>query len=383
MTKKNRTIRVSAFTAIGIAATVALVALSSAETATAASVLNGPIALGTSSTYGALAGSSITNTGTTTVIGGIGVDPGSSVTGFSGPPNGSFTGAENVSNSAALRAKNDLTTAYNDAAGLTPQASGLANLDGMSLTPGVYSGGALSLSNGGILTLAGTSATSVWVFQASSSLTIGSATQVVITGGASACNVFWQVGSSASLGTSAAFQGTILAAKSITASTDASVIGRLLAGTGDVTLQSNAITVPTACAAGSRPSTSPTITSHTLPSATAGTPYSFRVLTSGTPTPTFAMTGGALPGGLGLDSASGVISGTPTTTGTSSFTIRASNGVGVPVTATLAIVTTSQLAMTGVDAAPPLALGGTLLGLGVFALLIGRRFRAATVRSRS
>ncbi len=383
MTKKHRTIRSLTFTAIGLAATVALVGLSSTETAVAASVLNGPIALGTSSTYGALAGSAITNTGTTTVVGGIGVDPGSAVTGFTGSPNGSFTGAENVSNAAALKAKNDLTTAYNDAAGLTPQSSGLAVLDGMSLTPGVYSGGALALSNGGILTLAGTSASSVWVFQASSSLTIGSASQIIITGGASACNVFWQIGSSASLGTSAAFQGTILAAKSITAATGASVIGRLLAGTGDVTLQSNSITVPTGCAAGSRPNTSPTIRSRTLPDATAGTPYSFRVLTSGTPNPTFTMTRGALPVGLGLDSLSGVISGTPTTTGTSSFTISARNSIGAPVAASFTLITTGHLATTGVDSAPPLELGGALLGLGVIVLLIGRRLRSATVRTRS
>jgi hypothetical protein len=381
MSNKKITVRTRVLATCGLLTVFGVWSIATAGAADAVSVINGPIALGTSSTYGTLAGSALTNTGPTTVDGDIGVDPGSAVTGFTGAPNGSFTGAENVANAAALQAKNDLTTAYNDAAGLTPTTSGLAELTGLSLTPGVYAGGELALSDNGTLTLAGTSASSVWVFQAASSLTIGSATHIIITGGASACNVFWQVGSSANLGTSAAFQGTILAAQSITASTGATVAGRLLAGTGDVTLQSNVITVPTGCAAGARPSTSPAITSGVPTRATTGVPYTFRVTATGVPTPTFTVTSGALPAGLSLNAATGVITGTPTTKGAPTFTVTASNGIGSPASASFTLETVPLLALTGVDPGPALSLGGTLLGLGALLLVI-RRLRIPATRTR-
>jgi Ice-binding-like/Putative Ig domain len=372
---------------MGVLAIVGLWSITSVGTAEAASVLNGPINLGTSATYGALAGSELTNTGPTTVNGDIGVSPGSSITGFTGAPNGSNVGAVNDDNAAALQAKSDLTTAYNNAAGLTPTTSGLAQLSGKSLTPGVYSGGALDLSNNGTLTLAGTAADSVWVFQAASSLTIGSATHIIITGGASACNVFWQIGSSASIGTSAQFQGTVLAAKSITVATGAAVIGRLLASTAAVTLQSNSITVPANCAAGGTPTTtnSPAISSAAPPAGTTGTPYSFDVTASGIPAPTFSITSGALPAGLALNGTTGEISGTPTAPGTSIFTVTATNAnapavsavytvaVGV-ATPTLALAAPT-LALTGSNSAPALTLGSILLISGGLLFAVPRRRR--------
>jgi hypothetical protein len=246
----------------------------------------------------------------------------------------------------------------------------------------VYSGGALSLSDGDTLTLAGTSADSVWVFQAASSLTIGSATHIIITGGATACNLFWQVGSSASIGTGADFQGTVLAAQSITAATGASVTGRLLASSAAVTLQSNSITVPTNCAPGSAPSYSPTISSGAAPTATVGKPYSFRVAAAGSPAPSLTVSSGSLPAGLTLNGTTGMISGTPRTSGSSTFTLTAANSIA-PEAARVLTITASrpELATTGVDPTPALTVASIFLAAGVV-LLIARR-RTITVMRKS
>lgn len=179
------------------------------------------------------------------------------------------------------------------AASLTPTVSGLGNLTGLSLVPGVYSGGELSLDGGGILTLAG-SATSVWVFTASTTLVTGSASAIVLTGGASACNVFWRVGSSATLGTDSDFVGTVMAEQSITATTGTDVVGRLLAAGAAVTLDTTDVTVPTGCAAAGTVGTNggPVFTSGSPVDATVGESYAFTVSATGTPAPTFAVTAG-------------------------------------------------------------------------------------------
>ncbi len=367
--------RIRALSAIGIAAAVAFWSFGSAGAAQAASVVTGPIDLGTSATYGVLAGSAITNTGPTVVTGDIGVSPSTSISGFGGAP-GLNSGAVHSADAAAAQAQADLTTAFNTAAGLTPTTSGLAELNGMSLTPGVYSGGSLSLANNGTLTLAGTSASSIWVFQAASSLIIGSATHIVITGGATACNVFWEVGSSATIGTSAQFQGTVLAAQSISADTGASVIGRLLSSTAAVTLDSNPITVPTNCAPPSAPVTtnSPEMTFGTPSHATAGSPFSFALTASGTPSPTFSITSGTLPAGLTLNPTTGLISGTPTSAGSSTFTVTATNGSAPDVSAIVTIAADQPvLAETGVNPTVPLLLAGALLLGGV--VMVHRRRR--------
>jgi LPXTG-motif cell wall-anchored protein len=382
----KRGFRTRTLTTFGVIAVVGIWGIASAGMAQAASVQNGPIGLGTAQTYGTLAGSAITNTGPTTVNGDLGVSPGSSISGFTGAPDGTNVGAVHDNDAAALQAQNDLTTAYNNAAGLTPSSSGLAELSGMSLTPGVYSGGALSLSDNGTLTLAGTSASSIWVFQAASSLTIGSATHIIITGGATACNVFWQVGSSASIGTSAQFVGTVMAAQSITAATGATISGRLLASSAAVTLENNTITVPTGCAAGTAPTTvlSPVMHSTTVPTAEVGTPYSFGLGAAGSPAPTLSITSGALPQGLTFNSTTGMITGTPTITGTSTFTITASNGVAPNAAVSYSLVTAgAALASTGVDPAPALIMASILLTAGGLLIAARRRQSSTTTLRKS
>ena len=145
-------------------------------------------------------------------------------------------------------AKSDVTTAYLDAAGRTPDTtfvSGDNQLGGQTLVPGVYSFGHATTANLiGNLTLSG-DANAVWIFQASSDLVTASSSTVTLTGGAQACNVFWQVSSSATLNTSSTIQGTILALTSITVAHGATVDGRVLARNGKVTLDTNTITRPT------------------------------------------------------------------------------------------------------------------------------------------
>jgi hypothetical protein len=318
---------------------VASASLLTAGSAQAATTPGGPIDLGAAAAFGVLGGSAVTNTGPTLVNGDLGVSPGTSITGFTGTPEGTSTGTLHQTDAVADRGQNDLTTAINAGAALTPMTSGLSELDGQTLAPGVYAGGALSLANNGTLTLAG-SASSVWVFQAASTLTIGSGTKVLLSGGASACNVFWLVGSSATVGTTAQLQGTILADQSISATTGATISGRLLARSGAVTLDSNTITVPTGCGApAGQPALSPQISSAAPTSATVGTAYAFTVTATGTPAPTYEVTAGALPAGLTLDTATGTITGMPTAAGSSTFTVTASNGTAPDATATYVIAT--------------------------------------------
>jgi len=329
---------------LGLVSTLTLGALS---TASAATVIDGPINLGTAAGYGVLANSTVTNTGPTIVNGDLGLSPGTSITGFGGAPDGVVNGTVHATDAAAAQAQADTTTAYNVAASLTPTTTGIGELNGLSLTPGVYTGGALALSNNGALTLAG-AADSVWVFQAASTLTIGSATRITITGGANACNVFWQVGSSATIGTAAQFQGTILAQQSITATTSATIVGRLLAGGAAVTLDTNTITAPTNCAPSVPPvvTVAPTITSGAPANPTAGTPYSHTITASGTPAPGYAVSSGSLPAGLSLDSTSGTISGTPLTPGSSTFGVTASNGTAPDATVSYTVTTQAAVVVT-------------------------------------
>jgi hypothetical protein len=202
--------------------------------------------LGTASNFAVLAGQAITNTGATTINGDVGLSPNgsSSVTGF---PPGIINGGTHYADAVALQAKNDLVTAYNDTAGQTPFVDLTGqDLGNKNLSPGTYRFSS-SAQLTGPLTLSGFG---IYIFQIGSSLTTASGSRVVLTNNAQACGVFWQVASSATFGTTTAFEGTVMALASITMNTQATLIGRALARNAAVTLDTNTITRPAASCAG-------------------------------------------------------------------------------------------------------------------------------------
>jgi len=201
------------------------------------------IVLASSSDYVVLAGSTVTNTGATKITGDVGLSAGTSVTGF---PPGIIVGTKHVADPSAVQAKLDLTTAYNNAAGRTLGPVSLAgNIGGQTLPPGLYkSTSGLAISSGNLTLDAKGNANAVWIFQIASTLTTTSGRKVILSGGARAANVFWQVGSSATLGTTSVFKGTIMADQSITMNTGASLEGRAFARIGAVTMNDNTIVRP-------------------------------------------------------------------------------------------------------------------------------------------
>jgi ice-binding like protein len=201
--------------------------------------------LGTADAFAILAGSAVTNTGATLVHGNLGVSPGSSVTGF--PPGMLTAGAMHVADAAAMQAQNDLTTAYNFAAGEVCNSSLTGqDLGGLTLTPGVYCFSS-SAQLTGILTLnALGNPNAVFLFQIASTLTTASSSAVVFTNAGQGDSLFWQVGSSATLGTTTAFAGNILALTSISLNTGANIqCGRALARNGAVTMDTNDVSIDT------------------------------------------------------------------------------------------------------------------------------------------
>jgi hypothetical protein len=204
-----------------------------------------PVPLGTAGTFGVLASSAVTNTGPSVINGNLGVSPGTAVSGF---PPGSVTGTiYSAVGSLAGTAQGDLTTAYLNAQGrVCPVVNLPGDIGGRTLLPGVYCNSSTSLGITGTVTLDGNGdPNAVFIFQIGTTLTTASTNSVVnLINGAKASNVFWQVGSSATLGTSTIFNGIILAQISITLTTGAVFNGRALARTGAVTLDSNLMTNP-------------------------------------------------------------------------------------------------------------------------------------------
>lgn len=198
--------------------------------------------LGTEQDFAVLAGSTVTNTGSSVITGNLGVNPGSAVTGF--PPGLVAGGTIHAADAESLQAQNDTTTAYNNLAGqacdfdLTGQ-----DLGGMTLVSGVYCFSSSAQLTGTLTLNAGGDPNAVWVFKTGSTLTTASGSSVLLTNGAQPCNVFWQVGSSATLGSATAFVGNILALTSITLNTGANLSGRALARNGAVTLDTNNVSV--------------------------------------------------------------------------------------------------------------------------------------------
>jgi hypothetical protein len=214
---------------------------------TAAAACSSPVPLLTAGNFKVLAGSTVTSTTTppgTTITGGdLGLSPGTSVTGF---PPGTVTPPHvmHVADPTAAQAQLDLTAAYNFAKGLASNGVLAGDLAGLTLTPGVYTTSSTTMiSVGGTLHLSGT-ASDVFVFQIGSTLTTLAGTQVILSGGVLPSNVFWQVGSSATLGTNSIFVGNIMALASITLDTGATLQGRALARNGAVTLDDNTIFDP-------------------------------------------------------------------------------------------------------------------------------------------
>lgn len=194
--------------------------------------------LGTTESFAVLGATTVTNTGNTIIRGNLGLSPGTAVTGF--PPGLVVPpGTTHIADAVALGAQNDATTAYNNLAGQACDFGpfGPTDLAGQTLAPGVYCYSS-SVQNSGTVTLDG-SATDVWVFRIGSTLTTGPGSSVVGTG--NKCNIFWQVGSSATLDTTSTLAGTIIALESISMNNGATLNGRALARNGAVTLINNTI----------------------------------------------------------------------------------------------------------------------------------------------
>ena len=276
MKKSNK---VKVFTAVALLPLLAIfIAPASSNAATPT------ITPGTTTTFGVLAATTITNTGPTTISGtaggDIGLAPGSS---FTGSTSVTASGVQHIADTAATTAQTDLVTAYNDISAPTPTVLASAELASQVIVPGTYSTGAGSFANSGALTLdAKGDANAVFIFQAATTLITSPGSTMTLINGAQACHVYWKVGSSATIGSNSTFVGHVYAQTSITANTGASIQGQLLARTGAVNLNANSIT-NSACAT---PTPAPTATATATPTAT---PTDTATATA-TPTPTVTPT---------------------------------------------------------------------------------------------
>lgn len=290
--------------------------------------------LGAVESYAVLAAAGVTNTGPTKLTGNLGTHPTAAVTGFFGTTAnegpGTVTGQVHQADANALSARTALTTAYNNAAGQPTDFAVGVELGGKSLVAGVYASGTFGITAGaGFLTLTGSSS-DIWIFKAASTLITGASSEVHLSGGAQACNVFWQVGSSATLGASSTFQGIILSNTSISVGNSAVVAGRLLAGavadSGAVTLDNDTIAIPT-CAL--------------PPAAATATP-------TATPTATLAPATATAAAATATAIAATATAAAPTATPTATL---------APATATAVAATATAIAATATAIAPATATG--------------------------
>jgi hypothetical protein len=369
-------------------------------TADAAIVPTVPLA--TAAEYSVLAATTVTNTGPSVLAGSLGVSPGSAVVGF---PPGIVLPPSTVqaASGPAATAQANLTIAYNNAAGRPLDAEVPADLAGQTLQGGVYAAtanGPLGLT--GTVTLDGAGdPSSVFIFQTGSTLITGSGSTVALINGAQECNVFWQVGSSATLGTSSTFRGNILALTSVTVQTGATVAGRALARNGAVTLDTNVftlpscdLTVPTTAApttaapsstAGGPTTVAPSTTAGgpttVAPSTTAGGPTTVAPSTTAAPSTTQAGAATTLPGASTSTTAAtdGFVSTVPVPAAPGeSFVGRLGAPTSVASTGTRGRTTRSggtvELPATGAGLlVGSLALAGASLGMGAVALRARRR----------
>jgi LPXTG-motif cell wall-anchored protein len=294
--------------------------------------------LGTAASFSVLAGTpAVTNTGGTTIDGSVGISPAASVTGF---PPGIVGGTIEAGNAVALQAQSDLTAAYLVAAS-APVVASHAALGGLTLVGGVYNSGGTTLDLTGTLTLDGQNdPSSVWIFKASSDLITASSSSVNFINGASPCNVFWQVTSSATLGSGSTFVGTILALTSVTLANGVTVYGRALARNGTVTLINDRF-LTLACAGGAAVPTPPP-----PPPPVAPTAPPFTVAPSATP----------------------AVAPTATPMATTTPTVAPAPATAAP-SAAVAGVQTLPSTSTDEQLSPLLVLAIALAGLGMLMLL--------------
>ena len=264
-----------------------------------------PVDLGSAGTFAVLAGSTVTNTGPSVINGDLGVWPGTAY--VPGTPAAEVNGAIHAGVTAAQHAQASLTIAYNDAAGRTEGVVGVAgDLSGQTLYPGLYKS-ASTISITGDLTLdANDDPNAVFIFQVGSALTVASGGRVVLTGGARAANVFWQIGSSATMGTYSSFKGTVMAYASVTIATGATLDGRALAQNAAVTLDTNAVTMQTSVTA--PPPTAFSLTSANQLPVDLGSAGTFAVLAGSTVTNTGPST---INGDLGVWPGTSFVPGAP------------------------------------------------------------------------
>ncbi len=243
---------------LGLVASVGLITL--LYGASPASAQTAP-SLGSAQSFAVLGASTVTNTGSSIITGGLGVSPGTAVTGF--PLGLGVSGAIHAADAAASAAQTSVSTAYNSLASqaCTRDLTGL-DLGGQTLTAGVYCFSSSAQLTGTLTLNAQGNASAVFIFKMGSTLTTASGSSVVLINGGSPCNVFWQVGSSATIGTTTSFAGNILALASITVTTGASLTGRALALTAAVTLDTNAASATTCAAPPPPPAPAPTIATN-------------------------------------------------------------------------------------------------------------------------
>jgi ice-binding like protein len=346
----------------------------------ASAAITPTVQLGAATAFAVLAHSTITNTGTgTTVSGDVGLSPGTTIAAF--PPGQIINGTKHDDDAVAGDAQTALTAAYLDAAGRTPFTTTSATLAGETLPAGVYKASS-SLGLVGTVTLNGHgNPTAVFIFQVGSTLTTHSSSTVALVGTAQACNVFWQVTSSATLGTTSTFVGTVMALASVTLTSGVHVAGRVLARTGAVTLITDVITKP-ACITPLATSTSTTTT--TAPPATT-TPTTGTTASGGSGTGSGGSTGsGAASTGTGASTGA-------TTTGAGAVGSTGSGGGTSAAGTTAGTVVPTGAPETGAGGASwsgddPLLVGGgvlALIGAAGAAVLAVRRRRSPADRAKN
>jgi hypothetical protein len=334
-----------------------------------------PVGLGAAHSFAVLAGTTITNTGATTINGDVGLHPGTAITGLTAEM---VNGEMHVADAEALAAKDALVIAYGDAAGRTPTATIGSALGGTTVLGGVYASDNGTFVIGGTVTLdAQDDPDTVFIFQMASTLTTAVGSSVVLTNGAQACNVYWQVGSSADLFNNTTFQGTILALTSITLRNGTSISGRALARNGAVTMDTNSIT-QVGCAVPDETTTTTTSTTTTVAATTTSTTVA-ATTTTGAGVGTTTTVAGTTTTVAGT-------AGTPTVAGNTSTPTVPDSGATSTTSGIDALVTPTTIpfpeggAQTGGSSTPGtpdialVAIGAALLALAVGAF--GWRMRS-------